>query len=213
MQQKTSRLLYEYWDGVRKERLAPLRFDIEPSKISGLLPETFIIECADLHSYTVRLAGTRICTQLGYELRGTDILDHWSHDDREALESLLLNVKESGAVAVLRLSASDGQARRAWFEMTLMPLVHTGGSINRMLGCLTAIDPPFWLGTTQLRSRTLADFELLWPKGSPAFAGKYIISNPAPVAEGSQKPRIAGDEKRKFRVFEGGLSNQSPGKI
>lgn len=213
MQQKTSKLLYEYWDGVRKGRLAPDRFEIEPSRISGLLPETFIIECSELRSYTIRLAGTRICTQIGYELRGTDILDHWSHDDREAIESLLLNVKESGAVAVLKLSASDERGRTVWFEMTLMPLVHTGNSVNRILGCLTAIDPPFWLGTARLRDRTLADFDLLWPKGSQAYAEKHITSNRAPLPKDSPEPRVSGDERRKFRVFEGGLSSRPPDEI
>jgi hypothetical protein len=32
------RILYEYWDGVRGDRLMPRRADIEPAKIPKLLP-------------------------------------------------------------------------------------------------------------------------------------------------------------------------------
>ena len=44
MQQKTTKVLYNYWNDVRDGRLAPRRFDIEPARISEVLPDTFMLE-------------------------------------------------------------------------------------------------------------------------------------------------------------------------
>ena len=74
MQQPTSRQLYAYWDHVRNGRVAPRRFEIEPSMIAAMLPETFIVEGTGALGYRFRLAGTRICEQFGREVRGADLL-------------------------------------------------------------------------------------------------------------------------------------------
>jgi hypothetical protein len=210
MRQKTSKLLYDYWNDVRKGRLAPCRYEIEPAKIAMLLPETFIVECEGTQNYKIRLAGTRICEQFGRELRGTRLLDFWLPNDREALETLLHNVVADGAVAVARFSAEkEDEHRRAYFEMTLMPLIHADHTVNRMLGCLTAIDPPFWLGTTQLRAFELRTINLVWPDGQPAFltAGKQGLATAA-LDTSDGNGRSTGDVRRRFRVFEGGLSDR-----
>jgi len=218
MQQRSSKLLYDYWNVMRKDRIAPERFEIEPAKIASLLPETFIAECGTSGRYRIRLAGTRICSQMGRELRDSDLLEGWSAEDREALESLLHNVEESAAVASVRFSACGDDGRSAWFEMTLLPLLHGGERVNRILGCLTAIDPPFWLGTTPLGERKVIDFELTWPKGAPSFirrparpvqgASEGLRVAPA-AADAGGESRLKDDPRRRFRVYEGGLSGNS----
>ena len=60
MQQKTLQTLYSYWNEVRAGRLAPQRLEIEPSRIAGILSETFMLERIDAASYQYRLAGTRL---------------------------------------------------------------------------------------------------------------------------------------------------------
>ena len=57
MQQETTWKLYAYWNGFRNGRIAPQRFEVDPSQISGLLRETFIAECSALNSFRFRLAG------------------------------------------------------------------------------------------------------------------------------------------------------------
>lgn len=210
MQQRTSKLLYNYWNTVRDGRIAPQRFEIEPARIAALLPETFIMECADLSDYRIRLAGTRICDQMGREMRGTALLDFWKPDDREALANLLHNVLCDGAVAVARFSARRDEGHGADFEMTLMPLIHTGQSVNRILGSITAINPPFWLGTALLDFYDLDAIELIWPDGAPRFIREHAseVGQPA-VGLPNENPRIAGDNRRRFRVYEGGLSDPS----
>ncbi len=100
MKQHTSQSLFQYWNDVRRNRLAPQRFDIEPSRISHILSETFILERGERDDFLFRLAGTRVCDQLGTELRGQDFM-HFVGADQ---------------VAVGRVDADDhgpGRGRRA----------------------------------------------------------------------------------------------------
>jgi hypothetical protein len=193
MQQPTSRQLYAYWDGVRNGRIAPRRFEIEPAKIASLLPETFIAECAGLLGFRFRLAGTKICEQFGRELRGVDFLTLWEAEDRDAIATLVRNVLADGAVGHGIFKAYTNQApRQASFELTLMPLIHTGQTVNRLLGAITAIDPPFWLGAEPLVRFGIVELHLHWPEGVPAFVAD----------SGAEVVRLA---RRRFRVVEGGL--------
>lgn len=194
MQQTTSKQLYAYWDRVRNGRLAPRRFEIEPAKVAPLLPETFIAECEGLFSYRFRLAGTRICEHFGKELRGEDLLQFWTAEDRHGLTSLLRHVVCDAAACHVLFSAHNEERREARFELVVMPLIHAGGAINRLLGAITAIDPPFWLGSRPLVAFTMADMHLIWPDGEPRPQ-----TFPSPPARSED----AGGRKR-FRVYPGG---------
>jgi len=196
MQQPTSRQLYAYWDGLRNGRIAPRRFEIDPARIAGLLHETFIAECIGLLEFRFRLAGTKICQQFGRELRGVDFLGLWSVEDRDAMASLVRNVQTDGAVAHGVFHGFSRTHRKASFEFTLMPLIHTDLAINRLLGAITAIEPPFWLGTEPLVSFEVSDLHLHWPDGAPAF-----MTN-----GGAEVIRLS---PRRFRVHEGGLPGRT----
>ena len=208
MKQNTSKLLYGYWNKVRNGRTAPHRFEIQPAEIPTLLPETFIAECAGILNYRIRLAGTRICEQFGRELRGVDLLELWEAEDREGITNVLHNVVTDGAVGVIHFSAITDDQRHTTFEMVLMPLIHTGASINRIMGCITVIEAPFWLGTVPLNAVELRTVDLIWPDGSPRVLQDAPPPQP-PLAIANQNSHIAGDGKRQFRVYEGGLSGQS----
>jgi hypothetical protein len=193
MQQPTSRQLYAYWDHVRNGRVAPRRFEIEPSMIAAVLPETFIVEGTGALGYRFRLAGTRICEQFGRELRGADLLSLWEGADRDAVASLLRNVVADGVVGHGRFRAYSCSNRQASFEFVLLPLIHTGDIINRVLGAITAIEPPFWLGAEPLLRQEIVELNLHWPDGHPSL--------PSPAGE------VIDIGSRRFRVLEGGLGN------
>ncbi|MEQ1673140.1 MAG: PAS domain-containing protein, partial [Hyphomicrobium sp.] len=42
MREAITQKLYTYWNDIRAGRLAPKRFEIEPSQIASMLPDTFI---------------------------------------------------------------------------------------------------------------------------------------------------------------------------
>jgi len=116
MKQTASLWLYTYWNSLRRGRIAPNRFEIEPMRIGPLLPETFILEATSDHWFRFRLAGTRICDNYGMELKGRDFLSLWQRaDDREALETLLLTIREDGSAAALKLTGmnEDGDKCRS----------------------------------------------------------------------------------------------------
>jgi hypothetical protein len=199
--QSTSRQLYAYWDRVRNGRIAPRRFEIEPAKIASLLPETFIAEAAGLRSCKFRLAGTKICEQFGRELRNTDLMNLWGAKDQDAFASLMRTIFADAAVGQVVFDGYTETHRQAKFELVLMPLVHTSGAINRVLGAITAIEPPFWLGSVPLQRQEITGIHLHWPDGTPAFTAQAKADpEPAKAADVVQLMR------KRFRVFEGGLN-------
>jgi hypothetical protein len=195
MQQRTNRQLYAYWDDVRKGRAAPRRFEIEPARIAALLPETFITECGEAGQYRFRLAGTRICEYYGRELRGLDLLDFWTGPDREAVETLLQRVFREAVVGQVLFQAYAETGQQACFELGLLPLVHSGESINRALGAICASELPFWLGTTPLVRQELVDVTLIWPDGPPSA---FLAGNPQ-----ANDSKVVRFPRRPFRVHEG----------
>ncbi len=191
MQQPTSRQLYAYWDRVRNGRIAPRRFEIEPAKIAAYLPETFIAEGSALRGFRFRLAGTRICEQFGRELRGVDFLSLWDARDRDAMASLLRNVLIDAAVGYGLFRGFSRADREARFEILLMPLIHTGEEISRLLGAITAIDPPFWLSAEPLVRHEIVELNLHWPDGTPQLR---------------ESGSVVQIDRARFRVLEGGLA-------
>lgn len=182
---------------MRNGRLAPRRFEIEPARVANLLPETFIAECEGLLSYRFRLAGTRICEHFGRELRGADLLGLWSPGDRHAFASLLRHVVGDAAAGHVMFDAYSDANRRAHFELVVMPLIHAGAAINRLLGAITAIDPPFWLGSVPLARLEMVDMHLIWPDGEPP-------AETTPLAPGARTAGVVSLAARRLRVHQGG---------
>src|SRR5680860_1503800 len=181
-------------EGLAQEVCDPCRFEIEPARIANLLRETFIAECTGLLGFRFRLAGTKICHQFGRELRGVDFLSLWPADDRQAIASQVRNVLNDGAVGHGVFRAYSQSHRQARFEYALMPLIHTGPTINRLLGTITAIEPPFWLGAEPLTSFEVSDLHLHWPDGVPAFMA-------------DRGAEVVSPARRRFRVVEGGRAD------
>ncbi|BAQ17819.1 PAS domain-containing protein [Methyloceanibacter caenitepidi] len=193
MQQATTTKLYAYWNAIRNGRIAPQRFEVDPSQISGLLRETFIAECSGVTSFRFRLAGTEVCQHFGRELRGTEFLSLWSLEDRHTISATLQTIVSEGAVGHGTFFGVTENNREAAFEFALLPLIHTGSSINRILGAITAVDRPFWMGADPVVALELRDIGLVWPDGTPSLL-------PTSNAEAALEAR------RKFRVVQGGLS-------
>ena len=74
-----------------------------------------------------------------------------------------------GAVGYGRFTACTRTDRHTGFEFVLLPLIHTGDTINRILGAITAIEAPFWLGAEPLIRQEIVELNLHWPDGAPAF--------------------------------------------
>jgi hypothetical protein len=208
MKQKSLQTLFGYWNEVRAGRLAPQRLEIEPSRIASILSETLMLERIDAATYQYRLAGTRLCEMFGSELRGKNLLDGWSEEDRRVLVRTLAAVCEQGAVAVLGFEGASEGRHRLEIEAILLPLLHAGQKITRIIGAMSATSAPHWLESEPLRTRRLLRHELIWPDGRPHAVAERL-GRQAPFLPARAQMRIVKTGLRQFRVFDGG---RVPGK-
>lgn len=205
MKQRTVQTLYGYWNALRAGRIAPRRLEIEPSRIGPILSETFMLERTDSATCRYRLAGTRLCEVFGYELRGTNLLEGWSETDRRTLQRHLATICDQGGVALFEFEACADTSQRVQLEGILLPLVHDGATIDRIIGAITPMSSPHWLGHERLRQRRLIRHDIIWPDGRPHM----IVERSGRQAPFQQQPpvlqtRMAADFRRSFRVVEGG---------
>lgn len=205
MRHKTTQSLYAYWNGVRGERIAPKRFEIEPARIGGTLQDTFILERHDHITYRFRLAGTRICERFGVEFRDRNFLDGWSESDRLTLERHLAAVTQRGCAGLSTVEVSPETGTSAKFELLILPLLHANDTIDRLLGCISALDEPKWLGAERITSKRLLDTEIIWPDGRP-HAMVERANRQSPFLPRIRSGRIVRQDRRQFRVYDGGLS-------
>jgi hypothetical protein len=206
MRHRTNTALFNYWDTVRAGRLAPQRFEIEPSRISALLPYTFILEKLDAETFRFRLAGTRMCDIVGRELRGTTVLDGWTAMDRLPLLRQFSVMTGQGAAVILYAKLSTLGNDSVECEMLLLPLLHTGGAVDRVLGSFAPLDSPVWLAEMPVTKKELLRNELVWPDREPLT----LISQPREFEDADvireRSARIVRAERRQFRVLDGGLA-------
>jgi hypothetical protein len=208
MKHKISQTLFNYWNEVRGTRMAPRRFEVEPSQIAGILPHTFILERTDSETYRFRLAGTAICEAFATEFRDTNFLDGWAEDDRLTIERLFAVITQQGGVGILNVEGASNAAHHAEFEVILLPLVHTRDTVDRVLGAMSPATSPDWLGSEPLTKKSLLKTDVVWPNGRP----QSIIDKmhrQVPFLPHVRKARIVRSERRQFRVYDGGLSEQS----
>jgi hypothetical protein len=206
MKHRTNQILFTYWNEIRDGRLAPRRFEIEPSRITGILADTFVLERIEASSFRYRLAGTRLCEMFGTEFRGRGFFDGWEAADSEQLVAPLNTMCTQGAVLCLDFEGKTAGGKKLALEAVLMPLVHAGDAVTRVLGAMGAADTPDWIGYEPLAARRLVRHELIWPDGRPhAVAERHRTAPPvfAPLLAGA---RHVHAPRRHFRVLDGGLT-------
>jgi len=215
MKHLTSQQLYAYWNEVRGARAAPRRFEIEPSRISTILPDTFILERSiepqAEPQYRFRLAGTRLCESFGCEFRGTDFLDGWTPEDRAMIETQLAVIGQQGGALLIQLTAGpEIYLRQAYFEILLLPLQHLQPTPDRFIGAWCAIEPPSWLGSEPLTHRALLSCDVIWPEGQPSAAPE-ASDRQVPFLPHVRSGRLVRVDRRQFRVYDGGLAGGENG--
>lgn len=212
MHNKTSQALFNYWNGVRGDRVAPNRFEIEPARIAEHLPETFLLERGDSRTFRFRLAGTRICDQLGTELRGKNFMDGFSDADQNQLDDDFAAISERGGVGLFHIDAIGRSGRAARFEIVVLPLTHTRGSIDRCLGAISGIALPDSIGEEALHKKALVRRDIIWPDGHPRSL-MTNIQRQVPFMPHVRNARIVRQDRRQFRVYDGGLANTNGKKL
>ena len=163
MQKQSTKTLYDYWNTLRGSRSAPDRRDLDPTKIRGALANTFILELNDGHEFDFRLAGSHICSIYSRELKGRSFTRLWHPRDRDAMETLVRAVTEDHAVALITFTGMTAIHTRVPVETILLPVRHNGSTQTRLLGAMTTVDEPYWLGVQPLVEQRISGLRLIWP--------------------------------------------------
>ncbi len=203
IKERTSQILFNYWNEVRGGEFAPRRLDIEPSRISQILPDTFILEHTEGNGCRFRLAGTRICDRLGVDLRGRDFLELWEDEEREEIARLIESIVTRGAAGLIEFTIIGADGEEASVETLLLPLLHDGPDVTRLLGSMSIAAAFDWLGDGRARRVVLEHAYSIWPDGRPH---KVIESTDrqSPFLARAQSARIVRFDRLHFRVYDGG---------
>jgi hypothetical protein len=163
MQKQSTKTLYDYWNTLRGSRSAPDRRDIDPTKIRTALANTFILELTDSREFDFRLAGSHICAAYSRELKGRSFTRLWHPRDRDAMDTLVRAVTEDHAVALITFQGVTALNTKVSVETILLPVRHNGSTQSRILGAMTAIDEPYWLGSQPVVEQRITGLRLIWP--------------------------------------------------
>lgn len=207
MKQRSPNTLYDYWNALRAGRIAPTRLEIEPARIAGILSETFMLERVNAVDYPYRLAGTRLCELFGSELRASNFLTGWQEPDQALLAHQLTLVCAHGAVLALEIEAKASARHVLEFEAILLPLLHAGNAIGRIIGAMSLTSPMPMLGAEPPLLRRLIKHQVIWPDGRPGPVLERSGAT-APLRTAAAPQRLG---RPRLRLLEGGRSFFKPG--
>ncbi len=175
MRFESSKQLYSYWLNLKGERQAPSRCEIEPSDIRSLLGDTFILEVNHEAKYVIyRLAGTRLCSAYGREIKGMGYLVHWQEEDNLDVLRAITNVYTDFVPCVFSHLGHTEQKRFMDYETLLLPLLPINDGTTRILGISSPKKAAFWIGAEPIVSHRLRSIR-------PIIQNHEEISNDGPI--------------------------------
>lgn len=163
MQHEKSQELVAYWEQLRGSRAAPERSEIAPAAIARQLADIFILQTSPLGEPRFRLAGTRICSIHGVELKNTSFAALWQAQDRRSILRLIANSMTGKNPVGINAEGRSVRERVALFEFTLLPLAN---EIHEqfLIGMIVALGQPFWLESDSIVENRIRSIATLDPR-------------------------------------------------
>jgi hypothetical protein len=178
MKHPSTRELFDYWNARRGQRPAPERGEIEPGAIRRVLADTFILTFDERAGHPFRIAGTRVCALFSRELKGEAFLALWDHESRRLVRDLIATVAQESIGVVAGASVVGAKDEWLDLEFLTLPLCHQGRTDSRMIGALSPLKVPYWLGAHPLSNLTLGPLRYLGtsiaPRRAPALPNGRI---------------------------------------
>lgn len=196
MRQPATQQLYDYWNVLRRARLAPERAEIDPAAIRSILAETFIVDADGAPPFRLRLAGARFGALFAGELKGASFLSLWG-EDAPNIGAVLWTVMDGACPVVAGLKAAPPGRPLEDFEMVFLPLRHYGKTHARILGAVSGAAHPPWLGLLPVDRLRLHSLRVMSPEAERA-------SLPLMTPRGTEPGRPAA--RGHLTVYEGGRS-------
>jgi hypothetical protein len=115
-------------------------------------------------------------------------------------------------VLALEIEAKASPRYILQFEAILLPLLHTGTGIGRIIGAMSLSSPMPLFGAERPLLRRLVGHELLWPDGRPHAVLERSGAS-APLEAAPQLPAALSPKRGRprLRVLDGGRSFWKPG--
>lgn len=179
--------LFGYWNRLRGTYPAPRRTDIKPAEISSRLADTFILQATDGAGPLFRLAGTRLCSIYGRELKSEPFLSLWHESDQTLTRRMMTSVLDDAAVAVAIFEGISSNGRKHPFELLLLPLAGEG-SDRRILGSIVAIGNQYWLGAHPIVANALTSLRIIDPNRDVQTKAVVGAETPLRSAPGAYLP-------------------------
>ena len=207
-----SKELYTYWLSLKGSRSAPERNEIEPSDIRKLLGDTFILEVNHQEKYvSYRLAGSRLCSAYGRELKGVGYFANWLEEDSFDVVSAVKDVYSNYIPNVISHLGQTQQKRFMEFETLLLPLQPIDANTTRILGIASPKKVPFWLGAEPIVSNRLRSIRQMGVGNGPSTITDEVASpslqpNDSVFDQELQQSQIHSNNRQfgHLRVVDGG---------
>jgi hypothetical protein len=142
MRHHASRTLHDYWDSLRNGLVLPDRNDLDPAVMGRLLQDVFILGTineqtpASDPAWMYRVAGTRLTSFAGRDLKDDLFLRWWRPEDRADVSRTVRIVADESVAMVGGVDGTDAKGGRHDMEMLLLPLRHGGKTCIRIIGGL-----------------------------------------------------------------------------
>lgn len=173
--------IFNYWNGLRGSRPAPLRSEIDPSALRRFLPHLFIVHSTVSDRPTFALAGTRICELFDRELRGLDYTFMWLGAQDDEPTTILNHVLFYERPALLDIRLSHDEQDYA-HDLLLMPIRSQGYQSDRVLGALVPRETPLPFTALPVRGLAFESWGFVKPDGTrPTISADSNVSTAMPI--------------------------------
>ncbi len=181
MRNTATQEIFNYWNGLRGSRPAPLRSEIDPSALRRFLPHLFIVNATIADNPTFALAGTRICELFDRELRGLGYASMWLGAKDDTQIAILNHVLFYERPALLDIRLSHDEQNYA-HDLLLMPMRSHGYRSDRVLGALVPRETPLPFTALPIRGLAFENWGFVTPDGTrPTISADSHISTAMPV--------------------------------
>ena len=121
MKHPVSREFFTYWESKRGTARAPERSDVDPSALRELLGDIFVLSYDDAATYPFRVAGTRVCSLFGRDVKDQGFPALFARQHRRDIADIIAAVAEDVVPAVAGLTAATVDGRTTHLELLLLP--------------------------------------------------------------------------------------------
>lgn len=137
MRHNATKHVFTYWRRLCGKASAPERQALNPVDLGRHLANILLLERAEDGTVVIRIAGSRVCALFGRELRGVPLADLFIPLATDDLAEMLSTVSGDCLPVIGGISALLGGRLTVEAELLLMPLLHNGGTEERMLAVLS----------------------------------------------------------------------------